>query len=538
MIMKSAPSKPTGLQPYLNVMRRLARMDGDVVGFINIDNKMTMGMDDAIMEYRSALKAKHRKDRVVVPSTADDTYVHSNDYDGTMLIRKLGNYRFQDKFDIAVCDGVVFVCRQMPDGIEVQEITDRVAYDAYRKLLTDLWIAADNNAAGRDSTKDINSTVSELHALLTPYNIADAHTHQQHSETQDVAIVQQLPKLWETSHYTEQTAIETAFLETLFRLRGCPTALTSGKNYINYSASSIIALISNFIRSNHLSISLISPCFDTLPDLLKDGGTLPLPISETLLHDPDRLYERLGAQVTTDALFIVNPNNPTGFCLDEFGEQGFRELARFCHNRGITLVIDLCFMLFICRDPAFEHIDCYKILDEYQVDYVTIEDTGKILPTMDTKAAVLHVSPGLVGKFERLHTNYILRHSPFVLQIATAFMEDGIASDLRTSYDLLATNRAYLKNSIRKHQLPLAIEERRAALSVAWLRISAKSLTADDVYNTARKHNIVLLPGDKFFWDDPSKGAQYLRIALAREQNVFQETVDALANVLRQLLQG
>ncbi len=513
------------------MLRELAAMKGDVIGFVNIDRKMQLGIKDEIQAYRGMLRRLGRKDRVIVPANADDTYAESADNETAVLIRRLDGYNFHEKFDIAACDGVVFVCRQTDKEIIVHRLKDPTTYDAYKKLLTDLWIAADNSTIGKG--KDINYTVAELRALLTPYNVADAHTHQSHSDSQ-AAIVTSLPKLWRGSHYTNQAAIEQEFIQKFFELRHCPTAIRTGRNYINYSASAIIALISNFIRSNHVSVTLLSPCFDNLPDLLRDGGTLPIAIDENLLHEPDRIYERLGEQVKTDALFIVNPNNPTGFCLDEFGEAGFREVARYCRDHDKIFIADLCFMPFICRDPAFEHFDCYEILDEYEVDYITIEDTGKILPIVDTKAAILHVSPRLVAKFERLHTNYILRHSPFVLKIVTAFIDDAIATDLREAYDLFADNYEYLLEAIQKHELPLHIEKRKANLSIAWIHVRSKEITASDIQSAGQKAGVELLAGDKFFWDNPRKGSSYIRIALARDRSAFRATIDRLVEVIPQ----
>jgi aspartate/methionine/tyrosine aminotransferase len=254
-------------------------------------------------------------------------------------------------------------------------------------------------------------------------------------------------------------------------------------------------------------------------------------MAEAILHTPNGLYNRLVKAVTSDVVFLVNPNNPTGFCLDEFGDKAFRELARYCHDHDKLLVLDLCFMPFICRDPKFKHIDCYEILNEYDVNYITIEDTGKIFPIMDTKAAIMHVSDRLVPKFERLHTNYILRHSPFVLKIVTNFIKDSIATDLAASYNLVQQNYNYLAEAIKNHRLPLSISKRTANLSIAWLAVRPP-LTGQDVQQAAQKQGIELLKGSNFFWDNPDQGLHFIRIALARNTKEFEQTIDKLAGIL------
>ncbi len=50
--------------------------------------------------------------------------------------------------------------------------------------------------------------------------------------------------------------------------------------------------------------------------------------------------------MTTDALFLVDPNNPTGFTLLSDGRRGFEEVVRFCVDHRKLLIIDRCFACF------------------------------------------------------------------------------------------------------------------------------------------------------------------------------------------------
>lgn len=522
------------IDSYRQILEELSMLQGDVLGFIDLTGKIRPYVAKDLKSYRQKLRSVHRKDRSVVFQNGPVHVDPADDLD-VLLLRELPGYAFENAFDIAVCNGKVFICRLLGDEVQVTKVEDRVTHDAYQKLFVDLWVGADRTHSYINKHNS-NVTSGEIRALLHHENIASAHNLHALNPEQE-KLIDLLPRYWRTTHHTHQADIEQTFLESFFEFRRAPGALRRGKNYINYSGSALSALVANFLRSSMLSVALVTPCVDLIPDLLKDGGLMPRPLDERLLHNPDRLYERLGAHVASDVIYLVNPNNPTGFCLDEYGAKGFEELARYCRDHRKLLIMDMCFMPFLCRDESLDHVDVYDIFDDYGIDYITIEDTGKFLPTMDMKAAILHVSDGLTPAFERLHTTFLLRHSPFILKTITAFLQSA-EKEIHVTSRIITRNLQYLTTALRDKRLPLTVKRRRANVSIAWVHIDDPHLKAAAVRQVAREVDIEVLIGEDFFWDNPHKGHNYLRIALARDETVFRRTIDRLTAILVDLVKN
>jgi len=520
------PKTLINITEYTDMLHELATMRGDVLGFTDVNNTVRLRLEHDLEIYRDSLRKQGRKDRLIIDVKNKTLSIDPRAAQDVLQVNESNGYDFTDVFDIAICDDTVFISKLHRSHITVRRFTDAMTFHAYTSFFTDLWATA----AKRDS---LNITTDELRALLTPYNVASAHNLHALSNQQQ-AIIETLPALWRSTHHTQQKEIEQAFLSTFFKMRHCPRALRTGKNYINYSASAFTAIIANYLRSSNTRTSLISPCVDLIPDLLRDGGVMPTALKEGIFHDATTLYEKLVHAVHTDAVYLVNPNNPTGFCLDEQGELPFRELARFCHDHHKLLIIDMCFMPFVSLDRALTHIDCYQIFDKADIDYIIIEDSGKFLPTMDLKASILHVSSRLVPRFDQLHSSFILRASPFALKTITAFLEEAMTTNMAPTYTLIHKNLCYMRNAFR--DLPLVVEQRPAKFSLAWIRITDEHLTAADLRQAAQQVQIDILTGNTFYWDDPAKGDRYIRIALARDQIAFQRTIDLLGGQLAALV--
>ncbi len=515
-----------GSENYTTMLNNLTMSPGDVIGFVDIEKEMDLTVTEANTNYHNRLRESARNDYVIIPDNTDSSYINAN---SPVKRRKMVNYRIDTYLDIALCNGNIFTAEIQGNQIITSESNDPLLYDSLHALMTRLWISADNKYLEENNT--FNHTMDELKALNTKYNLSDAHTHQALPESLK-ALLPQLRTFWEDSHYTQQANFEKNFLQSFFAFRKCPHALLRGDNFINYSASSITSLLANFFYTNDLEVSLIEPCFDNLPDLLKDGGTIPKPLPERQIkkiiqgEDPDI---HIG-----DVIFLVNPNNPTGFSLENYGASAYHALAQYCEANNKILVLDFTFMPFILEDEDRAVCDIYELFNGYSFNYLTIEDTGKILPVMDTKASILHASDGLVAEISRAHTNYILRVSPFILQVLT-FILDRLAQDgLGPLYDLYRSNRRYLRQMIRQHDLPLEVTPAPDSLSIAWIRIT-NGLSASYLQNALRRNNIEILIGNNFFWSDKSQGGGYIRIALARERKEFIESIDTFIHTLKVL---
>jgi aspartate/methionine/tyrosine aminotransferase len=375
----------------------------------------------------------------------------------------------------------------------------------------------------------VDLTQHEILGLTQPFNLSDAHTHQRQSDTQR-AIVERLPELWYSAEESLQIESERAFIEAFFRLHNQPTALETNRALLSYAASISTLVAGMYLKHRRLSVTLIEPCFDNLHDVLHNVGVPLMPIDQRYFEDPDAIYENLEHQVRTDALFLVDPNNPTGFTLLQHGRRGFEEVIRFCSDHNKILLCDFCFAAFALADPAVERFDVYSLLEESGITYLAIEDTGKTWPVQDAKCAILMASDDIWSDVYNIHTSVLLNVSPFVLQMLRAYIEDSIDDGLSSVRNVCVTNKdavtSALAGSILEYQPPTV------DVSVAWFRINHPKLWATRLHTDLVDIGVSLLPGTGFFWSLPSRGEDYVRIALAREPRMFASAVTQLRDAL------
>lgn len=371
----------------------------------------------------------------------------------------------------------------------------------------------------------LDLTQHELHALTKEFNLADAHTHQSQSHSQK-KIVQNLPNLWYESENLKQKELNEKFIHSFFRFHQQPSALKT-PSLLVYAASIAMVIFTNYFKKNKLSVSLITPCFDNLHDILRHMQIPLKPLKEDLLHNPDKVYDNLKKNVKTDVVFLVSPNNPTGFELTGTGKEydkGFKEVIRFCKDYNKILALDFCFASFILPDDTIPTFDVYDLLEKSKVRYLTVEDTGKTWPLQDTKVALIKTSKDLYEEIYNIHTAYLLNVSPFILNLVSAYIEDSISDNCKSIYDLLETNRKIAKE-IMKNSI-LEFQEPKSKVSVAWFKITNAKIKATDLQTHILKtKNVYVLPGTYFFWNNRKQGERYIRIALARNTDMFKTAI-------------
>ncbi|WP_322760450.1 aminotransferase class I/II-fold pyridoxal phosphate-dependent enzyme [Frankia sp. Cr2] len=369
-------------------------------------------------------------------------------------------------------------------------------------------------------------TQHEIQALKATYNLADAHTHQFQSPGQQ-EIVARLPQLWYEAEDSLQSGYEREFIDAFFQLHRQPTALVKQKTLLSYAASISTLVAALFLKQRCMAVTLVEPCFDNLHDLLANTGVPLFPVDETAFHDPDEIYATLTREVRTEALFLVDPNNPTGFSMLKYGRRGFEEVVRFCRDHHKILIMDFCFAAFTLFDDRLARFDVYDLLESSKVSYIAIEDTGKTWPVQDAKCAMITTSDDIWPDIYNIHTSVLLNVSPFVLNMLTQYVRDSAADGFASIRDLLAQNRETarreLAGSILEYQEPVA------RVSVAWFRISRAELTASELQAILLAGvGVYVLPGRYFYWSQPNKGESFIRIALARDPEIFASAIAAV----------
>jgi aspartate/methionine/tyrosine aminotransferase len=254
------------------------------------------------------------------------------------------------------------------------------------------------------------------------------------------------------------------------------------------------------------------------------------PIDESALYDAGRIYAELKKLVRTEALFLVDPNNPTGFSLLRHGRQGFEEVVRFCRDHDKLLIIDFSFASFTLFDPELARFDVYELLEQSGVRYMAIEDTGKTWPVQDAKCAMITPSDDIKDAVYNIHTSVLLNVSPFVLNMLTKYLEDSIDDGLYAIADVLMRNREAARKAL--DGTILRYQEPAVKTSVAWFRIDHPDLTATELHRLFVADGVYVLPGRYFYWSQPSKGESYVRLALARDPEMFADAMTRLCETL------
>ncbi|MEB3177943.1 MAG: pyridoxal phosphate-dependent aminotransferase [Nostocaceae cyanobacterium] len=375
-------------------------------------------------------------------------------------------------------------------------------------------------------------TQHEVEALKQDFNYANARMYQSQSPSQ-MKIVQQLPELWLEAEQTKQEILNRRFTEAFYRMRGLESALNPNNIMLHYAASIATIHVANYLMKKGLSVSLIEPCFDSLYKILFDFKIPLHPLREDLLYEADQIYDNLKSHVKGDAIFLVDPNNPTGFTmLGLKNRQSFEDIIRFCKDYDKILIIDHCFANFLMGDEAFELYDTYQLLRDSGIKYIAIEDTGKTWPIQDAKVAMLKVSDHLYEEMYSIYTAYLLNISPFILNVLTQYVLDAQQNQFYLTRNLLEKNRMILWETLQDTFLEL--QQPMAKVSVAWCQIKYPNMTATQLQKIFYENGVYVLPGTYFYWHKPEEGEQYIRVALARNTDNFFQGMKILKKTLYQ----
>jgi aspartate/methionine/tyrosine aminotransferase len=219
-----------------------------------------------------------------------------------------------------------------------------------------------------------NLTGYEIETLPRAYNLTDGHAFRPWSAAEE-AIIDRSTQLFKNSDRRMQVEIEREYIRDFSEL-GKQTWEPQALGYlVCFTASMAFEIVANYLRLNHLSVSLIEPCFDNLADIFRRHQIPLRPFPDVLLEAPQETFERALSGIDSDAICLVTPNNPTGMMLTE---NNLRCVVKFCKESGKLLILDNCFRAYIPRNLVY---DQYQIVLDAGIDAFLVEDTGKTWPT-------------------------------------------------------------------------------------------------------------------------------------------------------------
>jgi aspartate/methionine/tyrosine aminotransferase len=295
------------------------------------------------------------------------------------------------------------------------------------------------------------------------------------------------------------------------------------------TASNSIDIIGAVLAQAGHAAHLIEPTFDNLALILRRRG-VPLQV----MRETDVFDAVAGGELATfleahrsGALFLVQPNNPTGRSLSA---SAFQIIAEHCAEQRTVLVVDNSFR-FYNRHP----FDDYSILLNSGASFLSFEDTGKVWPTHDLKASLLFCSDDLEPAVTAVYNELFLGTSRFSLALLEECIlrtsELGLANTIWPQID---ERRALLRRSIVGTGLVTEPSSIGSHTSVEWLNVSGTHL--DDVALAAylATENLQVLPGRHFFWQSGGRPECHdnIRIALMKPLNRLLRALDVLTSLL------
>lgn len=367
-------------------------------------------------------------------------------------------------------------------------------------------------------------TEHEVFGLMVECNLADGHSYIS-AKKHFNSVLCNLPGLWDCAVETPIPQMEKKFKNTFadyFTLDGL-----KGHEYFSIcpTASNSIDIVGAWARAKNLRVGLVEPTFDNLAQLLRRREVALEAIPESVFTELG-LLEAAILEKRLDALFVVNPNNPTGAVIDAAMMSNIIEL---CHRHNVVLILDVSFRF--CHRTK---IDEYKLLIERGSSFLILEDTGKQWPTLDAKASLLSYSEDLANEIRLIYEEVYLCCSNFTLSMITAFIEETLKKG-GVSYiqALIDQNMQLARSALSGTLVDIESLPSGATMAVMWLDIERTGLNDLEFTEYLAGYEIAVLPGRYFYWNSHQvAGHNRIRIALMKPDEQFRLSLARLRKAL------
>ncbi|MCX6350645.1 MAG: aminotransferase class I/II-fold pyridoxal phosphate-dependent enzyme [Bacteroidetes bacterium] len=276
----------------------------------------------------------------------------------------------------------------------------------------------------------------------------------------------------------------------------------------------------DWLSAKGYSVGLLEPAFDNLHLLLKRRQVKIFDIQEEDLLDLNVLSKKID-KYNLKSIFIISPNNPTGF---ELNIEEFRALSELCKNKNVAIIIDKTFRLY-----SRNNYDDYQILTNNGNDYLVIEDTGKTWATHETKVSLMAYSESLAQELKCLYEEVYLCHSKFSVNLLSHLIEKTHQVGIdKIIWEEIDKRKAKLFEAIKDTALSLITNERACSIPMGWIDCSASGLTDIQLVDELKKYGVMILPGRFFYWNSQNKHTENVRISLLRSDAIFDKGLESL----------
>lgn len=372
------------------------------------------------------------------------------------------------------------------------------------------------------SDREFTNTEYERLALAGKINLSDGHARQPLTAGQRAIIARTL-EIFDYVMRTPQEDLEETFISSFFACAGQTVRNSAQGPFLNYSSSAAIKIAAQYCRITGLQVFLIEPCFDNIRHILLTEGVRVRALREAALADINTVASIAGPD---NAIWIVQPNNPTGFALDR---TQFEELVQVLSSAGSTLIVDYCFRFHARQLGAW---DQYSILNDSRCSYITIEDTGKTWGLSDIKTGVTVCSTDASELLHRLHDELLLNVSGLHLAILTAFIKDSMEIGLDAAVRKPIEDNRRLIHGLVQPGLFSHASKYCHNVPMEFLRLPSE-YDAVRFWRELRASGVDILPATNYYWTDITLGRDSLRIPLARDPLDLRAAIPRLQHSLR-----
>jgi aspartate/methionine/tyrosine aminotransferase len=357
----------------------------------------------------------------------------------------------------------------------------------------------------------------ERQSLETSINLSSAYA-QRSPVVAERAVLDDLQAIYQLSLQYNPVELESFFVTShLLLFNQHLTDMT--RSFVCYSASEAILIASYALSAhNERRVAVAEPTYDGIPNIMHKNGITTSAYNEQLLHDTVAMHAVID---TVDVLCMTLPNNPTGHCVSEVE---LREISEYCAAQGVTLMIDASFR----SHGEYPHFDFYAVLDESNVNWIMIEDTGKLWTLNGIKAGILTCSEKYKEEISIAFECIILSISPFTLTILWQLAERAGRSAVDEIRTLVARNREIMWKMLPAKFLRL---EPNSLLPIELVGYNASIGSEAECIQRLRAAGLGVVGTDSFFWAN-SVHPPALRLALARDEEVFIKGLEILCNTL------
>lgn len=371
-------------------------------------------------------------------------------------------------------------------------------------------------------SSELTLTDYEQRGMVNEANLSDGHASQElHDSLHE--IISDLPTLWNAAERCVSEEAMAYFVASYSQIAQVGSIARCERLLACPTASNSIDIIGALLAERKGRTCLIEPTFDNLALLLRRRGVplQPVPVGRLYSMTTEQEIQALFDQHTPRAIFVVDPNNPTG---EPLSHRTLQALCSYCKVRDIILVLDNSFRLH--KRTLW---DTYAVLEESDVSYLAFEDTGKVFPTQELKISILTSSPDLFPLLREIYNEIYLKPSNFSLFLLSAyakkFQELGLRQIL---WDIIDDRQNQLANALEGTGLIIDTRTTNSTLGVSWIDIRGTGLKDVELVEKLAMHGISVLPGRQFYWSSHGERDHQnnIRVSLLRPKAAFAAGVE------------